>query len=69
MKNIKYVGNKVHSVLDFLSLLPLEEDIRYFERLGGNRLKVVTNKDVYEYEVEDMEKFVRSVNNTYYSIF
>lgn len=69
MKNVKYVGRRIRNVLDFLNEFPLTEDVRYFERLGGNRLKVVTNKDVYEYEVEDMKKFVESVNDTDYSIF
>lgn len=69
MKNVKYVGHRIHNVRDFLNEFPLTEDVRYFERLGGNRLKVVTNKDVYEYEVEDMKKFVESVGETEYSIF
>lgn len=70
MYNLKGVKKMlVQGVLDFLSILPLEEQIEHFEIISDNRINVVTNKQEFECTVKDMSKFVNSVFKTEYLIF
>lgn len=60
---------EVQGVLDFLNILPLSEDVRYFEIKDEDLINVVTTEQQFECYVKDMDKFVRSVKETMYPIY
>ena len=59
----------VQGVLDFLTILPLSEDVRYFEVIDENKINVVTTEKEFVCDVQDMKKFIKSVKDTMYPIY
>lgn len=60
---------EVQSVLDFLTILPLSEDVKYFKVKDAHEIKVVTTEQEFECYVHDMKSFIKSVKETMYPIY
>ena len=52
-------------VLNLIDILPLDDDVKYIERLGGNKIRIHSYKGkTIDESVRDIDGFVEQLNDT-----
>ena len=64
------VGDRMIGVLNLIDILPLDDDVKYIERLGGNKIRIHSMKGkIIDESVRNIDNFVEQLNDTNIIIF